>query len=231
MDFVKNALLCKYCCNSTNDLFDGKGGKLIIFTHYYGFFDTINGVHFLLDHMDTNAISNSNVKWSFIGAGDYDITRFDGPLCHLFNIDKEKEIYLFFETFFSKKSCDHFSKRIILKDRKERIIEEIKKGNNVVMFNNGTKLSRRLFEIINELQMENIYLINMKISSIDVHEKISSFAYDRNILMNIKTLLEYAINISKKEITMNMDVQKRLLNPNDFEAYQMISDDFYNNNK
>jgi hypothetical protein len=47
----------------------------------------------------------------------------------------------------------------------------------------------------------------------------------------IKTLLEYAINISKKEITMNMDLQKRLLNPNDLEAYQMISDDFYNNSK
>jgi hypothetical protein len=226
-------------CNDTFDLFNEEGGKLIICTHDYGTFDALNFLNFLSNNIN----SESNVKWTFV-AGlpvirdsfyTYIEKKLGIDIKKVYDIgDEETHFYKVFHFLlkknkYSNKLFDKISKITILNNRKIRIMSELKSGKNVVLFNNGDKFSKKLYSLLNESHLNQIFFINMKLNDDYLHEKISSSMFNKKLRwFGIAKYINYSL---QKNSFINIEVtQKKFTTiPLDFSEFKHISSEIYNN--
>jgi len=242
-------------CDDTLDLFKKPTeGKLIICTHYYGFLDPLYFAKFLEKNIDN---INPNEKFNVV-IKDYFNNKFcdySQKVIEYFkpDFDFEKSYYYLYKMLnnnsFDAKAIDILEKKNIAKDRSSRIKKTLNNNNNVVMFVNGTSLSNKLFSIIKDANITELYLIEMKLGNIESHTELNKLVYNKLIesstkktsiihkiktkssalFFRIKSISNFIKNTKNCNELINMSVKNVKIDSNefDFETYKKISNDFF----
>jgi len=223
-------------CDDSLDLFSKPTeGKLIICTHYFNQLDHVYFGKFLEKNID---IINPNEKFYFVMYNMYNSFKFGNlfeKMLHYFKpeVDLEKLYYYLHTGSFDNNTWSIVEKKNISKNRTERIKEALINNNNVVMFINGTKLSKKLFSIIKELNLKEMYLVEMKLQCEETHAELSKLMEPprnsgiKNIL-KMNDIVTFLKNSKNRNDVVNINIQNVKIDSNefDFEQYKKISNNF-----